>query len=108
MRGNIGDIGAAPGGPEFLSRFLEEVIAVIGAVGKPVSDAAIALARSSLAPKGSSLTSSMYRDLEQNQPIEAEQIIGDWLARGRAAGVSTPLIAAAHTHLGVYQSRLTR
>ena len=26
----------------------------------------------------------------------------------RAAGVATPLFAAAHTHLGVYQARLTR
>jgi 2-dehydropantoate 2-reductase len=108
MRGNVGEIGAAPGGPEFLSRFLEEVIAVINTVGKRVSDAAIAQARAALATKGSSLTSSMYRDLEQNLPVEAEQIIGDLLARGRAAGVATPLIAAVHTHLGVYQARLTR
>jgi 2-dehydropantoate 2-reductase len=108
MRGNVGEIGAAPEGPEFLSRFLEEVIGVINAVGKRVSDATIAQARAALATKGSPLTSSMYRDLEQNLPVEAEQIIGDLLARGRAAGVATPLIAAAHTHLGVYQARLTR
>jgi 2-dehydropantoate 2-reductase len=108
MRGNVGEIGAAPGGPEFLSRFLEEVIAVINAVGKRVSDAAIAQARGVLVTKGSPLTSSMYRDLEQHLPVEAEQIIGDLLARARAADVATPLIAAAHTHLGVYQARLTR
>jgi 2-dehydropantoate 2-reductase len=108
MRGNIGEIGAAPGGPEFLSRFLEEVIAAINAVGKRVSDAAFAQARGALATKGSPLTSSMYRDLQQNLPVEAEQIIGDLLARARAAGVATPLIAAAHTQLGVYQARLTR
>jgi 2-dehydropantoate 2-reductase len=108
MRGNIGEIGAAPGGTEFLSRFLEEVIAVINAVGKRVSDAAIAQARAALATKGSPLTSSMYRDLEQNQPVEAEQIIGDLLARARAAGIATPLIAATHSQLGVYQARLTR
>jgi 2-dehydropantoate 2-reductase len=108
MRGNVGEIGAAPGGPEFLGRFLEEVIAVINVVGKPVSDAAIAQARAVLATKGSPLTSSMYRDLEQNLPVEAEQIIGDLLARGSAAGVATPLIAAVRTHLGVYQARLTR
>ena len=108
MRGSIGEIGAAPGGPEFLSRFLEEVIAVINAVGKRVSDAAIAQARAALATKGSPLTSSMYRDLQQNLPVEADQIIGDLLARARTAGVATPLIAAAHTQLGVYQARLTR
>jgi 2-dehydropantoate 2-reductase len=108
MRGNVGEIGAAPEGLEFLSRFLEEVVAVINVVGKRVSDATIAQAKAALATKGSPLTSSMYRDLEQNLPVEAEQIIGDLLARGRAAGVAAPLIAAAHTHLGVYQARLTR
>jgi 2-dehydropantoate 2-reductase len=108
MRGNIGEIGAAPGGPEFLSRFFEEVIAAISAVGKRVSDAAIAQARGALATKGSPLTSSMYRDLQQNLPVEAEQIIGDLLARAHAAGLATPLIAATHTHLGVYQARLAR
>jgi 2-dehydropantoate 2-reductase len=108
MRGSIGEIGAAPGGSEFLSRFLEEVIEAINAVGKRVSDAAIAQARTALATKGSPLTSSMYRDLQQNLPVEAEQIIGDLLARARAAGVATPLIAATYTQLGVYQARLIR
>jgi len=108
MRGNVGEIGSAPEGLEFLSRFLEEVVAVINVVGKRVSDATIAQAKAALATKGSPLTSSMYRDLEQNLPVEAEQIIGDLLARGRAASVATPLIAAAHTHLAVYQARLTR
>jgi 2-dehydropantoate 2-reductase len=108
MRGNIGEIGAAPGGPEFMLRFLEEVIAVINAVGTRVSDATIAQAKGALATKGSPLTSSMYRDLEQNLPVEADQIIGDLEARARAAGVAAPLIEAAQTHLGVYQARLGR
>jgi 2-dehydropantoate 2-reductase len=108
MRGNIGEIGAAAGGPEFMSRFLEEVIAVINAVGTRVSDATIAQAKGALATKGSPLTSSMYRDLEQNLPVEADQIIGDLVARAHAAGVAAPLVAAAQTHLGVYQARLGR
>jgi 2-dehydropantoate 2-reductase len=106
MRGNVGEIGAAPGGAEFLLRFLGEVVAVIDAVGLPVSEATVAQAKAVLAVPRSPLTSSMYRDLEQHAPIEAEQIIGDLLARGRAAGLATPLLAAAHTHLGVYQKRL--
>jgi len=108
MRGNIGEIGAAPGGPEFMLRFFEEVIAVINTVGTRVRDATIAQAKTALATKGSALTSSMYRDLEQNLPVEAEQIIGDLVARARAAGVAAPLLGAVQTHLGVYQARLTR
>ncbi len=60
----------------------------------------------SLTAEGSPLTSSMYRDLQKGSPIEADQIVGDLLARGQALGVETPLLAAAYTHLCVYQNRL--
>jgi 2-dehydropantoate 2-reductase len=56
--------------------------------------------------KGSTQASSMYRDLQKGAPIEAEQIIGDLLARARSAGLATPLLATAYTHLMVYQNRL--
>jgi 2-dehydropantoate 2-reductase len=105
MRGNLGEIEAAPGGAEFLMRFFEEVATVIGTVGMPLDAAFLAQTRAMLAAaKGSSQTSSMYRDLMARHPIEADQIVGDLLARG--ASLSTPLLAAAYTHLCVYQRRL--
>ena len=109
MRGNLGEIEASPGGAEFLMRFFEEVTSVIGAVGMPVDAAFLSQTRALLAAaKGSSLTSSMYRDLMAHRPIEADQIVGDLLARARAhdASLSTPLLAAAYTNLCVYQRRL--
>jgi len=50
----------------------------------------------------------MFRDLQQGSPIEADQIIGDLLARGTNARIPTPLLAAAYAHLSVYQQRLAR
>jgi 2-dehydropantoate 2-reductase len=50
----------------------------------------------------------MFRDLQQGGPIEADQIIGDLLARGAKAGMATPLLAAAYAHLSVYQQRLAK
>jgi 2-dehydropantoate 2-reductase len=108
MRGSIGEIGAAPGGAQFLLRFLAEVGAAIEAVGMRVSEAAIAEARTVLTTPGSPLTSSMYRDLERHLPIEAQQIIGDLVSRAGAAGVPVPLLEAAYAHLCVYQARLRR
>jgi 2-dehydropantoate 2-reductase len=52
------------------------------------------------------MTSSMYRDLLKGAPIEADQIIGDLLARGARAGVATPMIAAVYANLSIYQARL--
>ena len=50
---------------------------------------------------GSTLTSSMYRDMTKGMPVEADHILGDLLAR--AKGRSAPLLAAAYTHLKVYE-----
>jgi 2-dehydropantoate 2-reductase len=107
MRGNLGEIEASSGGAEFLMRFFEEVTSVIGAVGTPLDAAFLSQTRALLAAaKGSPLTSSMYRDLTAHRPIEADQIVGDLLARARGASLSTPLLAAAYTNLCVYQRRL--
>ncbi len=107
MRGNVGEIEAAPGGAEFALRFLDEVAAIVSAVGETPSEAFLAETRASLTLKGSTQTSSMYRDLQQGHAIEVDQIIGDLLVRGRSASLSAPLLAAAFTHLSVYQNRLS-
>jgi 2-dehydropantoate 2-reductase len=108
MRGNIGEIEAAPGGADFVLRFLDEVVAIVQAVGQKPSAPFLAAIRTALTAKGSSQTSSMYRDLQQGSPIEADQIIGDLLARGRQASIPTPLLAVAYAHLAIYQAGLKR
>ena len=60
-----------------------------------------------LTAKGSTQTSSMYRDLQQGRPIEADQIIGDLLAHAHRLDVPTPLLAAAYTHLSIYQGQVS-
>ena len=104
MRGNVGEIEAA-GGVPFVLGFLDEVIAVVTAAGHPPSDAFADYARNLLTAKGSNQASSMYRDLQQGRPIEADQIIGDLLDHARRLGVPTPLLAAADIHLKIYQGR---
>jgi 2-dehydropantoate 2-reductase len=63
-------------------------------------------AKAGLTAPGSTLTSSMYRDLQRGVAIEADQIIGDLVERARAAGIETPLLAAIYTQLCVYQRRV--
>jgi 2-dehydropantoate 2-reductase len=105
MRGTIGDIESAPGGTGFALRFLNEVTSIVSAVGEQPSEAFLTAARASVTQKGSPLTSSMYRDLQQGSPVEAEQILGDLLIRGQRASIDTPLLAAAYSYLCVYQAR---
>jgi 2-dehydropantoate 2-reductase len=104
MRGNIGDVEAAPGGAEFALAFLHEVTTVVRAAGVAPTEAFLAATKGAITQKGSALTSSMYRDLQKGSPVEAEQILGDLLVRGRNAGVVTPLIEAAFANLSIYQA----
>lgn len=106
MRGTIGDVAAVPGGVEFASRFLDEVVSIIRVVGIAPSEKFLANTRAQLTRNGSGMTSSVYRDLQSGNRLEADQILGDLLARGQRANVPTPLLAAAYTHLCLYQSRL--
>jgi 2-dehydropantoate 2-reductase len=107
MRGTIGEVEAAPDGAAFALRFLDEVVAIVRSVGEPPSEAFLAAGRQQLTEKGSSFASSMFRDLQKRRPIEVEQIIGDLVRRGRVAGLSTPLLDAAYTHLALYHRQVT-
>jgi 2-dehydropantoate 2-reductase len=106
MRGNIGQVVDAPGGASFILSFLDEVVSVVSAVGEAPKPAFLENARKTLTTPGSTQSPSMFRDLQQGSPIEADQIIGDLLARGEKAGIATPLLAAAYSHMAVYQRRL--
>lgn len=104
MRGNMGEIEVASGGKEFLSSFLNEVVSVVQALGISLGEAFLAATAKELVSPGAPTTSSLYRDLQEGNPVEADQILGDLLRRGAGAGLRTPLISAAYTHLCVYQN----
>jgi 2-dehydropantoate 2-reductase len=106
MRGTIGEVAQAPRGSKFALAVLEEIVSVVRAVGVPPSSDFVASAKSALTAKGSSLTSSMYRDLQRGVRVEADQIMGDLVERAGAAGIKAPLLEAIYTHLCVYQNRL--
>jgi 2-dehydropantoate 2-reductase len=106
MRGTVGEVEASPGGVPFVLGVLDEVVAIVRAVGEAPSDDFLSAVRHQLTTKGSPFASSMYRDLQQGRPIEVEEIVGDLLRRGTERGLSTPLLATAYTHLALYQNRI--
>jgi 2-dehydropantoate 2-reductase len=102
MRGNIGEVEASPYGRDFILEVIDEAVAVISAVGVSPSQAAVQGMRAQLTQKGSTQTSSMYRDLEKGRRIEADEIVGHLVRWGREAGIAAPLLTVAYTHLNVY------
>lgn len=106
MRGTIGEIEAAPGGASFALSSLNESIAIATASGFPPRAVFVERAKSLVSTPRSSFASSMYRDMQQSAPIEADHIVGDFLDRARRLEVPAPLLTIAYTHLSIYQNRL--
>ena len=107
MRGNIGEIEAISGGADLSRAILAECSAISAASGYAPGPAFLARTEKVLTTHGSTLTSSMYRDLSKNAPVEVDQILGDLLERGRNFGVTAPLLEAACANLRIYQARLS-
>jgi 2-dehydropantoate 2-reductase len=103
MRGNIGQIAAIPGGPALCLSILGECAELAMACGHPQTEAFLTQQKAALTAKGSTVTSSMYRDLKKSLPIEADTIVGDLLRRGQQLGLKTPLLEAAFVNLSIYQ-----
>jgi 2-dehydropantoate 2-reductase len=106
LRGSVGAIVAVPGGRDVALGMLAECASVATAEGFAPSAAFMARIQGMITLEGSPLTASMYRDLQANAPVEAEQIVGDMLVRAGRHGLATPLLRAAFTQLSVYQASL--
>jgi len=106
MRGNIGEIEAIPGGADLARAILGECNAIAVACGYAPGPPFLARTEKMLTTRGSSLTSSMYRDLTRNHAVEVDQILGDLLERGRKLDITSPLLEAACVSLQIYQARL--
>ena len=88
LRASVGDIVAAPGGRDATLALFAECCAVAARAGHAIGAATQARACAILTEVGSTLTASMMRDLQDGHAIEAEQIIGDMLARCAPASAS--------------------
>ena len=103
MDGDIGQVARAPGGIEFVRALFAEVAAVIARTWRPLSDSFKSQVLSFFSDRSSTITSSMYRDMKAGYRIEADQIVGDLVSRGAAAGVATPLLSTVLVRLKVYE-----
>ena len=105
FRGSVGDIVATPGGTEATLALFGECCAVATSAGYALSQQARLQAQTVLTEAGSTLTASMMRDLVGGRPVEAEQIVGDMLARADLPVEWRPsVLALVATCLRLYQA----
>lgn len=108
LHGNIGEVASIPGGVELSLSALQECAAISGACGYPISDASLADKRRQLSAPDSTLTSSMYRDLQKHAQVEVDTILGSLIERGRKHGVRAPILETAFVSLSIYARGLAR
>ncbi len=106
MRGNIGMIMNARFGHQIILAVLEESYAVASAYGYILLEADKQLAVDQLTKPNSSFETSMYKDMKSGHRTEFEHIVGDMVNKGRKAGVQTPYLLVALTHLEVFENSL--
>jgi 2-dehydropantoate 2-reductase len=107
MRGTVGDIVAVPGGRDLGPAILAEASAVAAAAGYPVPADRLAQVRQTITQDGSSVTSSLSRDVSEGRPAEVEPVLGDLARRGAELGVPAPLLDLATMNLRIYNNKLT-
>nr|WP_242621921.1 ketopantoate reductase family protein [Komagataeibacter xylinus] len=105
MRASVGEVARLAGGTDFVHATINECTTVAAAAGYPLAPDTINGITRRLTQPDSTLTSSMFRDLSQGAPVEAQQIIGDLVARARAHGVATPILNLTDLNLRAYELR---
>jgi 2-dehydropantoate 2-reductase len=108
MRAPVGDIVVAADGADLMREAYDECAAVARAAGHPIRPKTYDGVRGYLTAKGSLFGASMFRDIEAGNRVEGEHILGDMLARARAAGLATPLLRVARAHVQAYEARKRR
>jgi 2-dehydropantoate 2-reductase len=105
MRAPLGQILAAPGGRDFVLGLRDECSSVATAAGYAPREAFLTRTTGMLTAEGSPLTASMYRDIKAGAPIEADQIVGDMIARADAAKAPVPRLRVVYTSLKAYEQQ---
>lgn len=108
MRASVGEIMAASDGETLMAETLDTCERVAAAAGRAPRDKAMAGARKLLFDRVSMFAASMLRDMESGGRIEGDHIVGDMLARARAAGIEPGPLRAAYCHLQAYEARRKR
>ena len=104
MRAPVGAILSADEGEAITREMLQECTETAAANGHPPRPAAMKHMEALLTQRGSGGTASMFRDITRNGRTEHEHILGDMLARARAADVSAPLLRVSLAHMQAYDA----
>jgi 2-dehydropantoate 2-reductase len=105
FRGNVGEIMSAPGGLEAMQRALAANVEIAKREGHEPQANRIQGAMQRLTDPQGTWESSMLRDMEAGNPVEADHIVGWMLRKARQYGIDDTVLSLAYTHLKAYERR---
>jgi 2-dehydropantoate 2-reductase len=106
MRSTVGDIETAGGGP-IVDMLVSECAAIASRSGFPPSAECVARSKKTFSEAGSSLTASMYRDIERGGRTEGQHLLGDLLRRGENVEAYS-VLRIANIHVATHEARRAR
>ncbi len=91
--------------PDCVGRYLNTCIAIATKKSSDLRAPTIERFRAKLSAPGSSLNTSMLRDLERGGSTEADYIVAFMLGRARTCSANEGMLAVAFSHLNAYEVR---
>lgn len=106
MRANVGDIVRTPDGKKQLLQLLDQNAQIASENGYPPSQRFIEMYQTIFSDPNSKYATSMLRDIERKNRIEADHIVGFMLEKAVSANIESVILQLAYTHLKAYEQQL--
>ncbi len=104
MESPIGPIRELPSGQTAIQSLLEELEAVMTAIGAPIKKGIATIQLDKVNSLDDSMKSSMQRDMEKGQGIEADHLQGHLIEKAQQAGIPVPVLETVYTKLKLYEA----
>ena len=99
----IGPIRELESGQRTIAALLKELETVMEAIGAPIKSGVSGKLLEKINSMGEGMKSSMQRDAEKSQPIEADHLQGYLLEKANEQGIAVPVLEAIYTKLKLYE-----
>ncbi len=103
MESPIGPIRELDSGQRTISTLLHELVSVMKALGAPIKETIAEDQLAKINSLGPTMKSSMQRDMEKGQSIEAEHLQGYLLKKALAEKITVPVLDTIYTKLKIYE-----
>ncbi|MGX7593877.1 ketopantoate reductase family protein [Planococcus plakortidis] len=103
MESPIGPIRKLPSGQSAIRSLLDELEAVMTAIDAPIKKGIAAIQLDKVNSMDDSMKSSMQRDMEKGQGIEADHLQGHLIEKAKQTDIPVPVLETVYTKLKLYE-----